>query len=592
MDTSNSIRLLTLLNVTSILSPTALQLAQEEDRWTVASNTTTSDHRRTVCFQLQPPTPANTALRLPKTLQPALDTLNQHEQQLFDSIKHYQDVWHTGIPYDHNRGHLRTAASLWALQHILKTRAEIIKNNDHLAPHPTCTPEAEGEDPAGKRRKPTAPNADREIRDQGFTRPKVLILLPFRAAARDWVHALTALPAPAPAVKGRERFEKEYSLPEGTLDRLDAHDAHLHYPLDHRIIFRGNIDDDFFLPIKFTRKEIRLYSDFYQADLVLGSPVGLRKFIEKEGDADFLSSIEIAIVDQMDVMQMQNWDHVEFVVEHLNRLPTKPRDTDFSRVKPWYLDGHARHLRQSILFSAHVSPAQTALFRGLANVRGKALVFHGTDAWRAGVLGRVRPGLVQTWLPVDVGPEPAEEPARRLAFFRTHVLQPLLQSALVKEGLGGVLVFVPSYFDFVRLEALFRTLDVSFAAISEYSSVAETSAARSAFFNRHVSFLLVSERFHFFTRAALRGARRLVFYAPPSRPEFYLELVSQFPFLARNPRVPAKPPSDEPLLEPKDVAATVLFSPLDQPYLEPIVGLAHAHKMLRNSPAAHSFTFV
>lgn len=58
---------------------------------------------------------------------------------------------------------------------------------------------------------------------------------------------------------------------------------------------------------------------------------------------------------------MQNWDHVkvsyssfpykqpfflfiknviyQFVLSHINKLPKESHDTDFSRIKSWYLDG-------------------------------------------------------------------------------------------------------------------------------------------------------------------------------------------------------------------------------------------------------------
>ena len=42
--------------------------------------------------------------------------------------------------------------------------------------------------------------------------------------------------------------------------------------------------------------------------------------IHSRNDSDFLSSIELLIVDQMDVMLMQNWDHVQVGFIFLSHL--------------------------------------------------------------------------------------------------------------------------------------------------------------------------------------------------------------------------------------------------------------------------------
>ena len=198
-------------------------------------------------------------------------------------------------------------------------------------------------------------NPPEDVQDQGFTRPSVLILLPFRSFALRWVAALTShTPPPSFQIENHARFQAEYGLPPGAVDKLAEATSGV-YPKDHVEMFKGNVDDSFRLGIKVTRKSIKLFSDFYSCDIIIASPLGLRMSIEKEKyvfliwyslpllmhrrNADFLSSIEVVIADQLDAMTMQNWDHVQYVFSNLNQMPKDSHDADFSRIRPWVLDG-------------------------------------------------------------------------------------------------------------------------------------------------------------------------------------------------------------------------------------------------------------
>ena len=54
------------------------------------------------------------------------------------------------------------------------------------------------------------------------------------------------------------------------------------YPPDHVETFEGNIDDNFRVGLKLTRKSFRLFTEFYGSDIIIASPLGLRMSIEKE----------------------------------------------------------------------------------------------------------------------------------------------------------------------------------------------------------------------------------------------------------------------------------------------------------------------
>lgn len=159
----------------------------------------------------------------------------------------------------------------------------------------------------------------------------------------------------------------------------------------------------------------------------------------------------------------------------------------------------------------------------------------------------------------------------------TEVLQqtiPALQRSAISRQ--NTLIVVPSYFDFVRLTDHLRKDDsISFTSISEYSSNSEISRARTLFFKGKKSYLFVTERFHFYRRYKLRGARTLVFYALPDHAQFYAEFM-QTPFLpSRSGGVEVESEVDA-----EDVSSRVLVSRFDALKLERVIGSKDARQIL------------
>ena len=134
-------------------------------------------------------------------------------------------------------------------------------------------------------------------------------------------------------VESRGKFNKEFGVEE------DAAEIHPNMPEDYKAMFDGNIDDCFRLGLRFTRRSIKLYSDFYNSDIVVASPLGLRMLTggenDKERDCDFLSSIEIVVMDDVNVMQMQNMEHLETVFKCMSLVPQQQHGADFSRIRNW-----------------------------------------------------------------------------------------------------------------------------------------------------------------------------------------------------------------------------------------------------------------
>lgn len=285
--------------------------------------------------------------------------LTNLQAELFSVMNNYQDLYYPHRTHD-NGEEIRFTYCMHALNHLLKTRTKIMHHNAKLGKSATSKVPA------------IIPEA---YRDQGLFRPKVLIIVPFRESALRVIKMLISLiyPEMGGKVMHYNRFAEEFGGEGLYFPKRNPK------PEDYEQTFAGNSDDTFRLGISFTRKCMKLFSDFYTSDLLIASPLGLRMIIgapgDKDRDYDFLASIELLILDQADLFLAQNWDHLLHVLDHLHLQPKSARNTDFSRVRPWCLNGWARFYRQTLLFSSHELPEFRSLFNSrCANYRGKVRV--------------------------------------------------------------------------------------------------------------------------------------------------------------------------------------------------------------------------
>ncbi|PIN11545.1 hypothetical protein CDL12_15848 [Handroanthus impetiginosus] len=489
----------------------------------------------------------------------------QSKQRSFFSIcNSYYDIMHhnkkpfylKGLEEDSS---IMDAYLMHCLNHIFKSRDLMVKNGRKLAKNQESA---------------EVKSIDAEAcRDRGFTRPKVLILLPLAGIARRVVKRLIQLtPSKNKAnVENLERFYEEFG--SGANENKDGDDSEIPKskksmkPPDFQALLgQDNDNDHFMVGIKFTNRGIKLYGDFYTSDMIVGSPLGLitkigEAEVDKEKDVDYLSSIEILIIDHADVMLMQNWSHVNTVVEQLNRLPSKQHGTDIMRIRPWYLDGQARFYRQTIILSSHINPELNALHnQHCLNYRGKIKL----ECKYKGVLPKILTQARQIYERFDTE-SIAEADNARLKYFCEKVFPKIKDSVQ-----HGVMIFISSYFEFVRLRNYLKSQGASFCLFGEYIKRNDISHVRGQFFRGEKKIMLYTERAHFYYRYKIRGVQNLIIYSLPERKEFYPEIVN--------------------LLEESDTMnCRVLFSHLDHLRLERIVGSTAAKRMVESEKSVFVF---
>lgn len=524
-----------------------------------------------------------------------LTYFNELGQQILPFLLTYADGFIEGRKYK-NEGFLLEPILFHLLNHVLNARSLVLKNNQKLKKiNEKNRIKLALTDDEEKSKKQKSKNIKKQIsekrkekdqiieptidflneeeeneeilRDQGFTRPRVLILCPFRGTVVSILREIKAILGPNTSVSGWEKLEEEYGLNNDESD--DDDEADKKKPSDWKSLFKQNVDDDFKMGIQINpghgkgsglRKGayLRLFCDFFSSDIILASPLSLRLLIENSKDnipksvrnnkktgekseektkerdnsMDFLSSLEMVFIHQAEVLMMQNWDHVDFVLKNTNLQPKDHREsTDFSRIRSYFLEENFSKFHRQLLMTSHFnSPELQAAFRKFGTSRAgqwRLRKFWGQH----GCLPRIVSGaqtetsstLKQIFqiVPTLQGLNALEQEEARFKYFKEQVLTKVL-----KLEQKHTLIVTPSYIDFVKIRNELIHQQANAAFISEYSRESEISRGRSRFFQGLKHILLYSGRSHFYRRFKIRGAKHVIFYSPPEFPIHYEEIVN------------------------------------------------------------------
>ncbi|ESL06960.1 hypothetical protein TRSC58_05358 [Trypanosoma rangeli SC58] len=493
------------------------------------------------------------------------------ERGLLDLLQGYPDVMDCCRSWE-NADARREIYLLHALNHWFKARSVVLAHDALLQERRRRHKQRQGRrrTDGGKKNSEEAKEQEDEeeyeFRDRGFGRTRIIIMLPMRNIAHRYMTTLVKL-----LRASSEDCAKLSMFNEDFTELAEAADPTFkRRPRDYQRQFAGNIDDTFCVGVRLEPSRVRVYAHPLNSDVILCSPLGLRRRLERSGDVLVsLASIEVCILDEAHVLLMQNWQHVSEVLRLLNK---RPKDTthglsDLRRVYAWALSGHSGRHRQTIMSSNLTNATLLATFRLGVNNSGRVLLQHREEA---GVLAQVMVPVRQHFLRFDPGPALETCDDARFDFFTREVYVTKI-SPLVERDVRTI-VFVPSYFDFVRLRNyLIREHRDSFAAICEYTSLPQQRKALGQFTDLERPLLLVTERFYFFKRYFVKLAEVMVFYSPPLFPAFYASLVGRL--VATSP----------------NAFALTLFCRFDTHELQRLVGTRRMRQLLEREADAFSF---
>ena len=360
---------------------------------------------------------------------------------------------------------------------------------------------------------------DINIKDQGFTSPKVLILVPYKKHAKIIMEQLVKLFSNDnwKGISNKKKFMDEYS----EFDSMDD-------------CFRLGINVSFF------ENKMKLYTPFDESDIIIASPLGLKLAKPSDNDKsfknskvyDFLSSIEIFLMDFSEVFIYQNMEHLNEILSFLNKPPKNNQNiVDINRIKENYANNLGEYLRQNIIISQFKCIDIDAAINDICkNINGKILLngpyenqitlLKNEFEEKYKLLNSDNYEIRYEFKILRDLKKDEEDFEEKFNYFTKNIWQNLYESFE-----KHTIIFVSSTFDYMILKSFFKKKSKSVCFISEDTDKRDWQRNRLFFEQGKYKFLLYDERAHVYKKINLKFAKNIFFYSLPEDPMIFNEMI-------------------------------------------------------------------
>ncbi|KAH0796001.1 digestive organ expansion factor [Histomonas meleagridis] len=353
-----------------------------------------------------------------------------------------------------------------------------------------------------------------DVRDTTYTMTTVLVICPTRYQAyqfiNDIIHFLpkTTEDGTPFEIQNLDRLQNEYTIEE--LPQFIQRTK----PKDWLRTFGGNNSNEFKMGIRFHEHKIELFHQMSRSQLVIASSLSL--FLHD--DMDFMSSIEVLILDSLDVLLMQNSDRLLQLISMLNKLPQKVTETDWKHLRLYCTDKQQHKMRQNIIYSSVLTPEIHNMFSRFENIRGQILI--RPKKYPPLLL----PGLERNFKRLscanikNIG-DTIERCFREKIFFLIKQWR-----SEPEEVAKRTIVYFVSTYRFLQARKMLEDNMIGFLELSDESTDEDNKRMKRAFRDDKNAVMLMTERFYFHYRPKLRQIERVVFIQPPTFQQFVGEL--------------------------------------------------------------------